>query len=190
MTQLRPRSTAFRRKIETAGDTYAVYGIVLMILCVGMIFGGSFAIRKLEAYQTKLQEIKNRYELAVKRREMIALRLKKAQPQIEEAHQRAEAWQKSDAKLSKPWGTSVAGWLALNMRSQPTSLMDEGTTFQAASPDKLDTIEMQTSGEFTSLLSWLMQAEHELDMIRIIKANWQTRPGGMLGLTITIEVSP
>lgn len=189
MTQLRTRSIV-RRKVEMESDTYTIYGIILIIACVGLIFLGNFSVGKIEAYQSKLQEIKNRYEMAVKRREAVALRLKRAAPEMEEAKKRAEEWQKSDAKLPKPWATSVPGWLALSMRAQSLPLMDEGTTSQAASPDKLDTIEMQTSGDFASLLTWLMQAEHELDMIRVIKTTWQTRPSSTLGLTVTMEVSP
>lgn len=174
---------------SNSGDVYSVSGFILIILTVASLFAGNVAINSANLYKSQIEEIIQNHDQLVTQKEGLERKLRVSSNDIRKINEENVFWKQSDTRLTKPWTASASAWLAAKLREQPTPLMDEGATLQPGGKDAHATIDMQVSGEFTSLLKWLMECESELSVVRVMKATWQPRVGNMLGLTLLLEVA-
>jgi hypothetical protein len=170
-------------------DNYNILGVVVILLAGLVIYGSNFAVNAATEIKDKLTNMEQRYEKAIRDESDYSKRVVRAEDEIRDIRIRAALWKTADEKIGQPWTINVADWLATTAREENPPIITEGTTSEAGTAKTNGTIEMKVSGNFQTILEWLTDAEHELDMIRVIKAVWSPRDSKNVELDLKIEVA-
>lgn len=173
-----------RRKV-TKGN-YGVFGLIIVLLAIGAFFLGNMGVEKATVFKEEMQALENRRNQAVSDKEEYARKIQNLQSAMQMVQQKAAMWKQAERVISKPYALSALAWMEARAKDQRPQLTTTNTN-----PDdtkKPGAITMQVSGDFKSLLSWIIESEHELDAIRIVKANWKAKTSQAVELNLNIEV--
>lgn len=183
-----------KRKAAEKGN-YGTVAILLFAILAIVIYVGNFMIVGFVSEKRKeWLDIKAKYDESVRENQSLTRKVKKDEREMVEVERKAARWKDSDRKLNKPWTINARDRLSTLARNQVPSVVVDNTSIEPSqapegdSPGKLGQIKMEVRGKFESLLSWLMEAEHELDTIRIAGAEWRARNPQIVELILSVEV--
>ena len=177
------------RRVAASQGNYAVHVMVLLLALVAAIYGGNIlAVDAASQYKEEVKDVKAKYDQSIAMSQQLEQKVQRVQSEMQSVQQKADLWKNSESKLNKPLTINAGEWLATRAREQQPSVSVDSTVTESAVPGKKDSVQMKVHGEFSSLLSWVMQAEHELDVIRIVDAEWRAKTPKIIELTLNIEV--
>lgn len=177
------------KKKKSGVENYNTYGIVLIAVSAMIVYGSTLVVGQLTEYKAEMENLQMRYEGAKKKKETVQQKLRTRSRDMRVVAQEAKHWKGAEAKLVKPWTINAAEWLVNLGKQQSPPVLSPGPTTKAGKPGKPGSIEMDMIGSFTSLLNWLMQAEHELDQIRVTSAKWEPQDQKTIRLSVVFEVA-
>ncbi|MFZ5806874.1 MAG: hypothetical protein ACOY3I_06690 [Verrucomicrobiota bacterium] len=181
-------ATSDMRKRKTGGQEYGLLGFLVVAFTVGAFFAGKAIVDSATQFKQQMQALKERCDHAVQKQEDLTQKIKQLEHEMTVVQAKEALWRNAEEKLSKPWTQNSIEWMASRAREQVPSLTTGETSSQPATSQKTGSLIMQATGDFKALLSWLMTTEHELDVVRVLSANWKAKTAQTVDLTLNLEV--
>ena len=176
-------------RVQSSGQGSALpLALLLFLVVAGLFYGGNVFVEIARDFKKHLLEVKQEHKEAVANNEKFSREINRTKNEMEEVKKEADLWKKLDDILKKPWTSNAVGWLSQKARDQQPPATTDTATSSAATEERRGNVSMKLHGDFRSLLNWLMSAEHELDMLRVMEASWNARSSRAVELTVKFEV--
>lgn len=176
------------KKKKAGGQEYGLLGFLVIIFTVGAFFAGQAIVQKATEFKQEMQDLDERHKSAIEKERTLTQKVQQLQGEMTSVQAKASLWKNSEKKLSKPWTKNAIEWMASRAREQQPSLTAGETVSELSTEKKAGSIRMQVSGDFKALLNWLMTTENELDVLRVLSANWKAKNAKTVELTLNLEV--